>query len=128
MGKDPLAAQRYVGRIKLLNRWKGQNLDAADDIFQFLNYMASSFTVCNKEYKVYKNITAKYIYCKITKRLHYVGFEVLTAVVMKSTIFWAITLCSPLKSQPMFRRDISPAFMLAYSSTLKMEAICSSET
>jgi hypothetical protein len=25
---------------------------------------------------------------------HYVGFEVLTAVVMKSTIFWDITPCS----------------------------------
>jgi hypothetical protein len=44
-----------------------------------------------------------------------VGFEVLTAVVMKSTVFW----------------DITPAFMLvscpSYSSTLKMEAICSSK-
>jgi hypothetical protein len=33
--------------------------------------------------------------------LHYlsvfVGFEVLAAVVMKSTIFWDITPCSPLK-------------------------------
>jgi hypothetical protein len=27
----------------------------------------------------------------------YVGFKVLTAVVMKSTIFWDITPCSPLK-------------------------------
>jgi hypothetical protein len=39
----------------------------------------------------------------------------------KSTIFWDITPCSP-----------QPAFMLvscsAYSSTQKMEAICSSET
>jgi hypothetical protein len=26
-----------------------------------------------------------------------VGFEVLTAMVMKSTIFWDITLCNPLK-------------------------------
>jgi hypothetical protein len=26
----------------------------------------------------------------------YVGFEVLTAVVMKSTVFWDITPCSPL--------------------------------
>jgi hypothetical protein len=50
-----------------------------------------------------------------------VGFEVLTAVVMKSANFWDITLCSLL-----------PAFTLvsclAYSSTLKMEAICCSET
>jgi hypothetical protein len=28
-----------------------------------------------------------------------VGFEVLTAVVMKSTIFWDITPCSPLKME-----------------------------
>jgi hypothetical protein len=28
----------------------------------------------------------------------FVGFEVLTAVVMKSTIFWDITPCSPLKA------------------------------
>jgi hypothetical protein len=29
---------------------------------------------------------------------YYLGFEVLTAVVMKSTIFWDITACSPLKA------------------------------
>jgi hypothetical protein len=29
---------------------------------------------------------------------YYVGSEVLTAVVMKSTIFWDITLCSPLST------------------------------
>jgi hypothetical protein len=27
----------------------------------------------------------------------YVGFEVLTAVIVKSTIFWDITPCTPLK-------------------------------
>jgi hypothetical protein len=36
-----------------------------------------------------------------------VGFEVLTAVVLKSTIFWDITPCRPL-SQLTFRRNISP--------------------
>jgi hypothetical protein len=30
------------------------------------------------------------------KSFMYVGFEVLAAVVMKSTIFWHITSCSPL--------------------------------
>jgi hypothetical protein len=49
-----------------------------------------------------------------------VGFEVLRMVVMN--IFWDITPCSPLP----------PAFALisclSYSSTLKMEAICSFET
>jgi hypothetical protein len=29
------------------------------------------------------------------ERVVYVGFEVLTAVVMKSTVFWDIPLCSP---------------------------------
>jgi hypothetical protein len=57
----------------------------------------------------------------------FVGFEVLTVVVMKSTVFWDIKPCSPLKVN-----RLSPAVMLvscsAYSSTLKMEMICSSET
>jgi hypothetical protein len=35
-------------------------------------------------------------YCS-SKLYWSVGFEVLTAVVMKSTVFWDITLCSPLK-------------------------------
>jgi hypothetical protein len=46
-------------------------------------------------------------------------------VIKKSTIFWDITPCSLLLCLP-------PAFMLvscmAYSSTLKIEVICSSET
>jgi hypothetical protein len=76
-----------------------------------------------------------------------VGIEVLTAVVMKSTIFWDITPCSLLKVNRRFggtyrlhlqgRRtsrasNLPPAFTLVscsvHSSTLKMEAICSSET
>jgi hypothetical protein len=36
----------------------------------------------------------KYYY-KVT--FNYVGFEVLTAVVMKNSVFWDITPCSPLK-------------------------------
>jgi hypothetical protein len=68
---------------------------------------------------------------------------------MKSTIFWDITPCSPLKVNRRFggtclhlqglrisqaRKQICllPAFTLvsgsAYTSTLKMEAICTSET
>jgi hypothetical protein len=37
--------------------------------------------------------------CKLFKinESHYVGFEVLIAVVMKSTIFWDVTSCRPLK-------------------------------
>jgi hypothetical protein len=44
------------------------------------------------------------------ERLYFVGFEVLTAVVMKSSVFWDVASC------------------LTYSSTLKMEATYSSET
>jgi hypothetical protein len=45
-----------------------------------------------------------------------VGFEVFTVVIMKSIIFWVMTLCSPLLA----------CWLLAelISSTLKMEAIC----
>jgi hypothetical protein len=54
---------------------------------------------------------------------------------MKSSIFWDITPCSPLKADRLFggiyRLHLQQAFTLvsylAYSSTLKMEAICSSE-
>jgi hypothetical protein len=45
--------------------------------------------------------------------LIFVGFEVFTAVVLKSILFWDMTPCSAL---------------LNYSTTLKMEAIRSSET
>jgi hypothetical protein len=34
----------------------------------------------------------------------YVGFEVLTAVVMESYIFWDINLCSPLEVNQRFGR------------------------
>jgi hypothetical protein len=66
--------------------------------------------------------------------------EVLTAVVMKSSIFWDITSCSPLKVNRRFggtyrlhlHEYVLTAFRLisfsAYNSTLRMEAICSSET
>jgi hypothetical protein len=73
-----------------------------------------------------------------------VVFEVLTAVVMKSTIFWDIKPCSPLRanrrlgetsppsSWSKHKLSKKPAFTLisclAYFWTLKTEAICSSET
>jgi hypothetical protein len=83
------------------------------------------------------------------------GFEFFTAVVVKISIYWYITPCSPWKANRRFggtcrlhllSRRISQArnesesrrlcflsasslvYCLAYSSTLKMEAICSSET
>jgi hypothetical protein len=39
-----------------------------------------------------------------------VRFEVPTTRVMKSPVFWGITLCSPLKCEPTLRRNISPPF------------------
>jgi hypothetical protein len=51
------------------------------------------------------------------------GFKVLTAVVMKGTIFWDRTLKVKLRFGGTYRLHLQ-----AYSSTLKMEAICSSET
>jgi hypothetical protein len=73
-----------------------------------------------------------------------VGSEILTAVVMKSSIFWDIMLCSPLKISLHFGATRSPIFRIdewakqdasmkqvtcrAYSWILKMEVVCSSET
>jgi hypothetical protein len=90
------------------------------------------------------------VFSDFTLHKFYVGFEVLTAVVKESSIFWDITPCSPLKVNWSFRgtyrfhlqdRRISRAryqwesrwqaklvSCSAYSSTLKMEALCSSET
>jgi hypothetical protein len=69
---------------------------------------------------------------------YYVGFEVLTAVIMKSTIFWDITLCSPLSVNRRFGGNIlrsSACHLLScwflarlIFSSLKMKAICSPET
>jgi hypothetical protein len=70
----------------------------------------------------------------------YVGFEALTPMVAKIPTFWNITPCIPLKINrrcgatcPIFRVDKrTSAFTfvscLAYSSTLKIEAICPSDT
>jgi hypothetical protein len=88
--------------------------------------------------------------CVRTSNARLVRFEVLTAVVMKSIIFWDIMSCSPLKVNLRFggtchlhlqgwrvcqarnRHETgmkkSSAFRLAYSSTVKTEAICSSYT
>jgi hypothetical protein len=64
----------------------------------------------------------------------HVGFEVLTAVIMKSTIFWNITPCIPLSVNRRFgetyRLHLLSRWFLAQLifSAMKMEAICSSET
>jgi hypothetical protein len=64
--------------------------------------------------------------------IKYVGFEVLTAVVMNSSVFWDVPPCSPLKvNRQQSPLCLPPDFMLvsclAYSLTPKMEVICSSK-
>jgi hypothetical protein len=51
-----------------------------------------------------------------------VRFEVVTAVVMKSTIFWAITPCSPLRVNPTFRRNIPPLSLASKNNPRKKPA------
>jgi hypothetical protein len=63
-----------------------------------------------------------------TLRAEYVGFEVLTAMVMKRTIFWGITPCSPLSVNRRFGGTYRVKAGQLILSTLKMEVICSSET
>jgi hypothetical protein len=66
----------------------------------------------------------------------FVGFEVVTPVVINSSIFWDITPHSPLRVNRHFRGTcrlhrlatcFSLVSCLAYSSTTKMEATCPSE-
>jgi hypothetical protein len=72
------------------------------------------------------------------------GSEVLTTEVMKSSLFWDITPCSPLKVNRRFgatcglhlrrinharnQHEAGSKHNLAHPSTLKMGATCSSET
>jgi hypothetical protein len=56
--------------------------------------------------------------------LSYVGSEVLTAPVMKSSVFWDITQCSP-KLRSVWHRIFTLVSCSAYSLTQKMEATCS---
>jgi hypothetical protein len=72
----------------------------------------------------------------------YVGFEVFTAVVMESIIFWDVTPCSDVSEEHIASilrveeiisaRTSTPAYFLVLaeiiSSTLEMDAIYSSET
>jgi hypothetical protein len=72
---------------------------------------------------------------KIVLFFQLIGVEVLTAVIMKSSIFWDIIPHSLLKVNQHVRETFYPCFAacfmlvscLAYSSTLEMEATCSYE-
>jgi hypothetical protein len=44
-----------------------------------------------------------YLFIAMVIKKHYVGFKVLTAMVMKSSNLWDIMLCSPLKVNRRFR-------------------------
>jgi hypothetical protein len=71
----------------------------------------------------------------IKQNLHIVRFEAFTAVTMKNVVFWDVALCRTWVNQRFggtYRCSLQPAAhtcsRLADYSTLKMEAIHSSET
>jgi hypothetical protein len=53
-----------------------------------------------------------------------IEFEVLSAVIKKTSVFWVVRLCSSETVRLAFRRLLLFS-CLVFSSTLKMEAICS---
>jgi hypothetical protein len=63
-----------------------------------------------------------------------VEIEAVTEVVMKCSVFWGMTPCSPMKSLLTSWRNMSPPSSGSKNmsskklETLKMEATCSSET
>jgi hypothetical protein len=138
------------------NQFSGYSLTTTSIIS--LLYVIQCYTMLQNRQLVltFRHHSGQYIYvfcCNCQKcifyfqTLLYVRYEVLTAET-ENYNFWDITPCN-LASQPMFQRNISPyhqglrvnharsqchsvCFMLvsylAYHSTLKMEAICSSKT
>jgi hypothetical protein len=62
--------------------------------------------------------------------IHYIGFDVVTAVVMKSFISLDVTSCSLVKVNRRYKlvSCLMLVSCLAYSSVLKMEATYFSET
>jgi hypothetical protein len=80
------------GEIAPGTHWVGGWVDSRaglDDVGKILDYRDS-----NPGPTVIQPIAGR---CTDYANYTYVGFEVLTAVVMKSTIFWDITPCSPLR-------------------------------
>jgi hypothetical protein len=73
-------------------------------------------------YRLRKLDTGARLEASLKTSLH-VEFEVLTAVVMKSSIFWDIMLCSPLKVRLCLPLAFTLVSCLAYSLTLKMKCL-----
>jgi hypothetical protein len=69
---------------------------------QLLSWQTKQDQVCQKAdaYYITKShnhtLHLPFITMKFSTLLFYIGFAVLTAMVMKSTTFWDITPCSPL--------------------------------
>jgi hypothetical protein len=110
----------------------------------YLRMFAFCLGVLIRNLQTFMIIVTAFVFLKTV--IGKLGFEVLTAVVMKSYILWDIMTCNPLKvnwrfwgtyrvllrgrstSQARNQRDVSSKQSTLYSSTLKIEATCSSET
>jgi hypothetical protein len=60
-----------------------------------------------------------YTKCEIPEDNTFVGLEVFTAVVMKSTIFWDITPCSPLSVNRVSEEHITSIFRVEKLSSAR---------
>jgi hypothetical protein len=77
-------------------RWAGYVASMGENICEDENWTELNQNIFNRSIEAYSFIKKIYSACQhLTTR--FVEFEVITAVVMKSTIFWDITPCSLLK-------------------------------
>jgi hypothetical protein len=74
-----------------------------DISFQYLSILDYSFGSEKVLFKINQNINCDRIFILV-------GIEVLTAVVMNSTIFWDITTCNPLSVNRRFGKYIASIF------------------
>jgi hypothetical protein len=80
------------------------------------------YSVCHLNVKLKKEMA------KLQTVFCYVGLEVLTAVVLKSTIFWDVMSCSPLRVNWRFGGTYHLHLQGRKISWARNQAICSSET
>lgn len=123
-------------KISIRQEWSNEVCEILSRLVQFFGRRVFFFSgfpeMCTTDNKIKGN---------------YIGFGVLTAAIMKSSSLWDTTPCNPFVVRRRFggtyllhlqgRRinqaelcllHVSCRFLLAYSPTLKTEAICSSET